>query len=208
VSKYEGDVAERWSDAAYANAVVYLAHRAEVVCSLGPPLAPGDLVLDLACGDGALGKLLLSRGLPYVGVDGSAAMVTAARQLLGEAAQIVHADINQYRPPARVAATTLFGALYYVQDRVAFFRRVAEFTEKKFVFNLSPRRFDIHGVTSELLAAGFDRLDFRPFFVPQSVRLPRPLMRLLIAAEHGGPFARGLLRVRFSYICAASRDRE
>ena len=36
----------------------YLAHRAELVLALGPQLAPGDTVLDLACGDGGLADYL------------------------------------------------------------------------------------------------------------------------------------------------------
>ena len=43
--------AERWSELAYADAATYLAHRGELVLKLGPPLARGDAVLDLACGD-------------------------------------------------------------------------------------------------------------------------------------------------------------
>jgi SAM-dependent methyltransferase len=203
LSKFEGDVAERWSDASYANAARYLSHRAEILCSLGPPLVPGDRVLDLACGDGALGRSLLPRGLAYIGVDGSESMVAAARKGLAGAAEIVRADINDYQPESPVAATTLFGALYYVRDRPAFFSRVASFTEKKFVFNMSPRRFRLDEIRSELLAAGFSRLVTRPFLVPQSVRLPDSLLRLLIAAERTGPFARSLLRFRFSYMCAA-----
>jgi SAM-dependent methyltransferase len=204
-SKFEGGVAERWSDEAYANTARYLDHRAELVCSLGPPLIRGDRVLDLACGDGGLGEFLLPRGLSYVGVDSSGAMVAAGRQRLGAVAEIVHADLNDYEPTARVAATTVFGALYYVRNRPTFFRRVAEFTEKKLVFNLSPRRFRLEEISSELKDAGFDHLDLRPFFVPQTVRLPAALLSLLIAAEQSGWLARGLLRVRFSYICAASR---
>jgi SAM-dependent methyltransferase len=201
--KFEGDVAERWSDTAYANAARYLDHRAELVSSVGPPLVAGDRVLDLACGDGALGEYLLPRGLSYVGVDGSAAMVAAARQRLGSGAEIVHADLNAYSPDAHVAATTIFRALYYARDRASFFCHVRKFTEKKLVFNLSLRRHRLDDVRSELLSAGFERLTLHPFFVPQAVRLPAPLLALLIAAERSGPFARMLLRVRFSYVCAA-----
>jgi SAM-dependent methyltransferase len=207
-SKFEGDVAERWSDEAYANTARYLEHRAELVCSLGPPLVRGDRVLDLACGDGGLGEFLLPRGLSYVGVDASGAMVAAGQQRLGAAAEIVQADLNDYEPTSPVAATTVFGALYYVRDRRTFFRRVAEFTEKKLVFNLSPRRFRLQEVGSELKAAGFDHLDLRPFFVPQTVRLPATLLKLLIVSERSGWLARGLLRVRFSYVCAAYRTAE
>ena len=59
--------AERWSDDAYADASSYLARRAELVRTLGPALAPGDKVLDLACGDGGLADFLPEQR--YAGVD-------------------------------------------------------------------------------------------------------------------------------------------
>ena len=40
----------------------------------------------------------------------------------------------------------------------------------------------------------------RPFFVPQTVALPRPLGRALVAAERAGPLARLALRFRFTYV--------
>ena len=49
-----------WSDAEYADAHAYLAHRAELCVSLGDRLDRGDEVLDLACGNGGLGSFLLS----------------------------------------------------------------------------------------------------------------------------------------------------
>ena len=50
--------AEHWTEEAYADARTYLARRAELIVTLGPRLEPGDRVLDLACGDGALGDFL------------------------------------------------------------------------------------------------------------------------------------------------------
>ena len=43
----------------------------------------------------------------------------------------------------------------------------------------------------------------RPFFVPQTRRLPRIAVRLLIGLERAGPLARVALRLRFTYIVAA-----
>jgi SAM-dependent methyltransferase len=204
--KFESEAAERWSDEAYANVDAYLGHRADLVCSLGPPLRTGDRVLDLACGDGRFGEFLLQRGLSYVGVDASNSMVAAARSRLGEAAEIVHAELDAYRPERPVAATTVFRALYYARDPASFFKVAAEFTEKKLVFDASPRRFRLDHLRSSLAVAGFTRLDLHPFFVPQTVRLPGLLLGLLVAAERSRPLAQTLLRFRFSYICAASRN--
>ena len=194
-----------WSDAEYADARAYLAHRAELIASLGVPLDTGDEVLDLACGDGGLGAFLLERGLRYAGVDAEPAMVEAARRRLGDAAAIAQGDLNLYEPPRPVAATTVFRAIYYARDRRAFFARVAGFTERKLVFDLNPRQYRVDDVVAELLGAGFVRVELRPFFVPQTRRLPGPAVGLLKAAERTGPLARLALRARFTYVVAAVR---
>ena len=67
----------------------------------GRRLEPGDEVLDLACGDGALGEALLARGLRYRGVDSTPEMVDAARGGSGRARPIELGDLNDYAPPAR-----------------------------------------------------------------------------------------------------------
>jgi len=194
-----------WSDAEYADRRSYLEHRAALVAALGVPLEPGDEVLDLACGDGGLGEHLLARGLRYRGVDAEPAMVEAARARLGRAATIERADLNAYEPPAAVAATTVFRAIYYADDRAAFFDRAATFTEKKLVFDLNPRQYRVADVLVDLRAAGFRHVELRPFFVPQTRGLPRPAIALLTALERVGPLARLALRVRFTYVVAAVR---
>jgi SAM-dependent methyltransferase len=204
-AKFGPESAERWSEEAYADPVSYLRHRADLVRMVGPPLVPGDRVLDLACGDGGLAEFVLPHGLAYFGVDASPAMVEAARARLGDRAEIELGTVEEFRPAAPVAATTIFRALYYAPDRAAFFRRVAEFTEKKLVFDLNPRRYSVSDVRAELAAAGFARLELRPFFVPQTVALPYPALRVLLAAERLRPLAQVLLKLRFTYLCAASR---
>ena len=194
-----------WSDAEYADPVAYLVHRASLVVDLGPRLEPGDEVLDLACGDGGLGVVLLAEGFRYRGVDAEPAMVEAARNRLDRGARVELGDLDEYCPPAPVAATTLFRALYYTRDRRGFFARVAEFTERKLVFDLNPRQYPLATVRDELRMTGFTRVDLRPFFVPQTVALPRPALGALRAAERTGPLARLALRRRFTYVIAASR---
>ena len=197
--------AEEWTERAYADARAYLAHRADLVVSLGPLLEPGDEVLDLACGDGGLGDVLLERGLRYRGVDSTPEMAAEARRRLGDRAAVDVGDLNDYVPPAPVAATTVFRAIYYARDRRAFFRHVVGFTEKKLLFDLNPRQYPLDAVVADLRAAGVGRVEVRPFFVPQTVALPRLLVGLATALERSGPIARLALRVRFSYLVAASR---
>ena len=194
-----------WSDGEYANARAYLEHRAALVAGLGVPLRPGDEVLDLACGDGGLGPFLVGRGLRYRGVDGEPAMADAARARLARIAQVEVGDLNTWEPTERVAATTVFRAIYYADDHAALFRRVAGFTERKLVFDLNPRRSAIATVTDELRAAGFRHVELRPFFVPQSRRLPGAALAALKGLERSGPLARVALRHRFTYFVAAVR---
>lgn len=60
--------------------------NARFVSDLGEPLVdlldpqPGERILDLACGHGALTEKIIARGAEVVGVDGSADMVAAARK--------------------------------------------------------------------------------------------------------------------------------
>jgi SAM-dependent methyltransferase len=191
-----------WTDRAYADPVPYLRHRAELILALGPALEPGDRLLDLACGDGGLGDFL--PGIEYLGVDADPKMVEEATS---KGRLIVHADLNEFRPDQPVAATSLFRALYYARDRPAFFRRVAGFTERKLVFDLNPRQYAPADVAADLRAAGLDGVAMRPFFVPQTRALPRPVGAALVAAERSGPLARLALRHRFTYVVAAWRQR-
>jgi SAM-dependent methyltransferase len=194
-----------WSDEQYADARTYLEHRARVVAELGLPLRPGDEVLDLACGDGGLGEHLLKLGLRYRGVDSTTEMVEAARVRLGDTAAIEQGDLNEYAPPATVAATTVFRAIYYARDRRAFFDHAAAYTERKLVFDLNPRQYRVDDVVADLNAAGLVHVALRPFFVPQTRSLPTPAVLVLRALERSGPLARVMLRTHFTYVVAAWR---
>jgi len=194
-----------WTEKAYADAAAYLSHRAELIATLGRPLEPGDEVLDLACGDAGLGEQLLARGHRYRGVDATPEMVAEAQRRLGDRAPIEIGDLNDYVPPTPVDATTVFRAIYYARDRRAFFEHVAGYTEKKLVFDLNPRQYRPADVVADLRAAGFDEILLRPFFLPQTIAVPRAVATAAKALERSGPLARLALRVRFTYLVAASR---
>jgi SAM-dependent methyltransferase len=189
-----------WSEREYADPVPYLRHRAEVIVSLGPPLQAGDRLCDLACGDGGLADFL--PGIEYAGVDADPKMVAEARS---KGRRIVHADLNEFEPDEPVEATAIFRAIYYARDRVAFLRRVAGYTEEKLVFDLNPRQYRVKDVLADLRAAGWPKVELRPFFVPQTRALPGPVAAALIAAERSGPLARLALRFRFTYLVAAAK---
>jgi SAM-dependent methyltransferase len=197
--------AEEWTERQYADAASYLAHRADLVGSLGIPLASGEEVLDLACGDGGLGEALLERGFRYRGVDVTPAMVEEAARRLAGRAVVELGDLNDYAPGEEVAATTVFRAIYYARDRAAFFRHVSSYTRKKLVFDLNPRQYRVEDVVADLRAAGLGRVALHPFFVPQTVALRRPAAAVARGLERTGPLARLALRFRFTYLVAASR---
>ena len=191
-----------WTETAYADPHAYLAHRAELILSLGPKLEPGDTLLDLACGDGGLADHL--SGIRYLGVDSSPAMVESARE---RGRDVVLGDLNDFEPSGgSVDATTCFRAIYYARDRAALFRRIAAYTEKKLVFDLNPRQYRVDDVRADLRRVGFERLELRPFFSPQRFSLPGFAASALHGVERT-PLAPLLLRFRFSYVCAASRYR-
>jgi SAM-dependent methyltransferase len=194
------DKAGDWSGEQYADARTYLARRAELVRSLGPRLAAGDIVLDLACGDGGLADFLPAQR--YLGVDASEHMVAAG---LRRGRELVQADLNDYEPSQPVQATTIFRAIYYARDRRALLLRVGGYTEKKIVFDLNPRQYSLADIHADLRAAGFDQLETRPFFVPQTRALPSPVVLGLRGLERVRPLAELVLRARFTLLCSASR---
>ena len=76
-------------------------------------------VLDLGCGDAALGRVLLSAGCAcYLGVDGSARMVEAARETLrGTPGEVERGDIEDFAAaPGAFDVVISRMALHYVAD--------------------------------------------------------------------------------------------
>jgi SAM-dependent methyltransferase len=168
-------------------------------------LLPADaLVLDLGCGDANLAVPLLERGYRYRGVDGSAAMIAEARARLGDAVPLEVALLDEYEPPEPVDVTLCMRAFYYPQDRRAFFHRIADYTRTRFVFDFEPRVFDRRELGADLRASGFERVEFRPFFLPQRVAVPGAARTLLTALERSGPLAQAALHVRGVLFCAAT----
>jgi SAM-dependent methyltransferase len=70
---------QRWNAVDYASNARFVADLAGPVVQLLAP-TPGERILDLGCGDGALTEQLASLGTTVVGVDASAEMVAAARE--------------------------------------------------------------------------------------------------------------------------------
>ena len=69
---------QRWDPERYARNARFVADLGATLVELLAP-RPGEAILDLGCGDGALTEALVARGALVVGVDGSAEQVAAAR---------------------------------------------------------------------------------------------------------------------------------
>src|SRR6476469_9873843 len=77
MSEHSDSPSQEWSAESYA-------HNARFVAELGEPVVewldakPGERVLDVGCGDGALTASIVARGADVVGVDSSRALIEAA----------------------------------------------------------------------------------------------------------------------------------
>jgi SAM-dependent methyltransferase len=187
-------IAEGYATRMYADPERFASARADVVVALGPPLEPADEVLDLACGYALGAERLLELGFRYRGVDGSAAMIEQARRRLGSRVPLDVALMEAYAPPAPVAATLVFSALYYATDRVAFLAHLAGFTTTKIVFDFSPRVDDAAAIERDLRAAGLELAARRAFLAPRARRLNRTATRAVRLAERSDTLASLVLR--------------
>lgn len=71
------DKADQWSPSQYAANARFVSELGEPVVDWLDP-SPGEAILDLGCGDGALTKRLEECGAHVIGVDASSSMVAAA----------------------------------------------------------------------------------------------------------------------------------
>jgi SAM-dependent methyltransferase len=83
-------VSQSWNAAQYAQQGRFVADLAGGVFELLAP-KPGERILDLGCGDGALTAKLVASGANVIGVDSSSSMVKAA-QTLGLDARVLNAE--------------------------------------------------------------------------------------------------------------------
>jgi len=93
----------------HAGFVPALGH--DVVALLAPK--PGERILDLGCGDGALTETLIAAGAEVVGVDASADMVAAARARGIEARRL---DATRLDYDAEFDAVFSNAALHWIRD--------------------------------------------------------------------------------------------
>lgn len=153
----------------------------------GAPPPQGGRVLELGCSDGFVTAELARAGFGVTAVDLSPGMVAAARERLlrqGLAADFRVTPVEAFRPEARFDVTlglmwTFFG---YLHDPVPVLRRLADGSNKVLV-DVNPRQLSVRAAVHAMRAAGFRTVDWRPFFLPQRVRVPGALRTALEIAE-------------------------
>jgi trans-aconitate methyltransferase len=83
-------MAQHWDPKGYARHARFVSELGLPVVELLAP-RPGERILDLGCGDGALTRVLVRVGCQVVGVDGSPDQIEAARRL-GLDARVMEAE--------------------------------------------------------------------------------------------------------------------
>jgi len=95
----------------------------------------------------------------------------------------------------------------YLHDPLRLLQRVRPYIRKKILVDLNPRgRITIPNAMDMLKTAGFQNIAWRPFFVPETMKLPAAALRTLSVCE-SVPILRGLpLRWKFNVLLKGEVD--
>jgi len=90
------------------------------------PLAGSETVIDAGCGSGRVTEALIARlpGGRVVGVDASASMIDAARERLGDRAELHVADLVTFDLGLRADAILSTATFHWIADHEALFARL------------------------------------------------------------------------------------
>jgi len=158
---------QRWDPEQYARNARFVAELGEPLLALLRP-EPGERVLDVGCGDGALTEKLVAAGCSVVGIDSSPEQVAAARAR-GLDARVARADALPFE--GEFDAVLSNAVLHWVRDADAVILGVhrALVPGGRFVAELGGAGCvaAIRAALAEALAArGIDAAALDPWFFP------------------------------------------
>lgn len=203
--KYD-NLADGFSERTWANLEFDMRRRFTLATTWGRALHGGDSVAEFGCGDGYLARVFIVQGYRYQGMDISSRMVAMAERRLASAdlsARFLTVDVNGILLTEPVdAVVSYMGAFFtFVQDPLQLLQRIQPYIRKKIIVDLNPRgKVSLPTALDMLRAAGFRKVEWRPFFVPVTMKLPKPALRILGLCE-SVPVLRGLpLRWKFNVL--------
>ncbi|MFL6282816.1 MAG: class I SAM-dependent methyltransferase [Pyrinomonadaceae bacterium] len=173
-----------WSEREYRDPSGFMRRRSALVREWGTALRPGDRILELGCGDGALSCMLASEGFDVTGVDISEGMIEEARRRAereSSAARFEVADSDALNAGEPFDAVVSFMSAFftYTENPSEFLARVAPLVRKKVIVDWnfrSPCTFE--EAARSLDDAGLRRIEWRPWLVPHTTRAAsRPGLR-------------------------------
>jgi len=169
---------QRWDPVTYARNARFVSDLGAGVVELLAP-QPGERILDLGCGDGALTETLVAAGCAVVAVDGSAEQVAGAR-LRGLDARVARAESLPFE--AEFDAVFSNAVLHWVRDADGVLRSVFRALKPggRFVaeFGGAGNVRTIREAFSEVFARrGMNASAYDPWFFPTAEEYQRRLER-------------------------------
>ena len=169
-------ISRGWSEREYGDLSGFMRRRAAWVREWGAPLRPGDRILELGCGDGALSCMLASEGFDVTGVDISQGMIEEAKrraEIESSTARFEVADSDTLNAAEPFDAVVSFmGAFFtYTENPTEFLSRIAPLVRKKVMVDWnfrSPHTF--FEAARALEEAGLCNVEWRPWLVPHTTR--------------------------------------
>jgi SAM-dependent methyltransferase len=167
-------LARGWSEHEYGDPAAFMSRRAALVREWGAPLRPGDRLLELGCGDGALSCLLARQGFEVTGVDISPGMIEEARrradrEAVGVRFEVADTDHFRVAEPYDGVVSFMSAFFMYVENPSGFLAAVLPFVGKKMILDWNFRSPCAFAEAARVMRrAGLHEVEWRPWFVPHT----------------------------------------